>query len=109
MSVEDDFARWFYEEEAIRGAWSVRQLGRQIDTLFLERTALSRNKEAMILKGRQAKPEDAVTLEEAIRDPYLLEFLNLRNENSETELEDAIIQHLQTFLLEMGDALATKT
>src|SRR5205807_9976855 len=53
-----------------------------------------RNKEAMILRGRQAKPEDAVALEETIRDPYLLEFLNLKDEYSEAELEDAIIQHL---------------
>jgi predicted nuclease of restriction endonuclease-like (RecB) superfamily len=104
MSVDDDFARWFYEEEAIQGAWSVRQLARQIGTQFFERTATSRNKEAMLLRGRQAKPEDAVTLEETIRDPYLLEFLNLKDEYSETELEDAIIQHLQTFLLEMGGA-----
>jgi predicted nuclease of restriction endonuclease-like (RecB) superfamily len=104
MSVEDDFARWFYEDEAIRGAWSVRQLDRQISTQFFERTALSRNKEAMIFKGRQAKAEDAVTLEETIRDPYLLEFLNLKDEYGETGLEDAIIEHLQSFLLEMGDA-----
>ena len=106
MSVRDDFARWFYEEEAIQGAWSVRQLNRQIGTQFFERTALSRSKEAMIRKGRQPKPEDAVTVEETIRDPYLLEFLNLKDQYSETDLEDAIIQHLQTFLLEMGDAYA---
>lgn len=59
----------------------------------------------MILKGRRAKPEDAVTLEtleETIRDPYFLEFLNLKDQYSETELEDAIIQHLETFLLELG-------
>ena len=104
MSVEDDFARWFYEEEAIRGAWTVRQLARQIGTQFFERTALSRNKEAMILKARQAKPEDVVTLEEAVRDPYMLEFLDLKDEYSETDLEDAIIRHLETFLLELGDA-----
>ena len=102
MSVDDDFARWFYEEEAIRGAWSVRQLARQIATLFYERTALSRKKESMILKGRQPKPEDAVTLTETIRDPYVLEFLDLKNEYSETDLEDAIIENLQAFLLEMG-------
>jgi predicted nuclease of restriction endonuclease-like (RecB) superfamily len=106
MSVEDDFARWFYEEEAIRGAWTGPQLDRQIGTQFFERTALSRNKEAMLLRGRQVKPEDAVTLEETIRDPYLLEFLNLKDEYSETELEEAIIQHLQSFLLEMGGAFA---
>jgi predicted nuclease of restriction endonuclease-like (RecB) superfamily len=102
MSVQDDFARWFYEDEAIRGAWSVRQLDRQISTLFFERTAASRNKEAMILKGRQPKPEDAVPLEETVRDPYLLEFLDLKDEHSETDLEDAIIAHLESFLLELG-------
>ena len=102
MAVNDDFARWFYEDEAIQGAWSVRQLDRQISTRFFERTAMSRNKEAMILKGRRAKPEDTVTLEETIRDPYFLEFLNLKDQYSETELEDAIIQHLETFLLELG-------
>jgi predicted nuclease of restriction endonuclease-like (RecB) superfamily len=104
MSVKDDFARWFYEDEAIRGGWSVRQLDRQIATLFYERTALSRKKESMILKGRQPKPEDAVTLAETIRDPYVLEFLDLKNEYSETDLEDAIIENLQAFLLERGGA-----
>ena len=104
MSVPDDFARWFYEDEAIRGAWSVRQLDRQISTQFFERTALSRNKEAMLRKGQQPLPEDAVTLEEVIRDPYLVEFLNLKDQYSESDLEEAIIQHLETFLLEMGGA-----
>jgi hypothetical protein len=61
MSVKDDFARRFYESEAIQRAWSARQLDRQISTQFFERTALSRNKEAMVLKRRRAKPEDAVT------------------------------------------------
>jgi predicted nuclease of restriction endonuclease-like (RecB) superfamily len=102
MSVPDDFARWFYEDEAIRGAWSVRQLDRQISTQFFERTGLSRNKEAMLRKGQQPRPEDAVTLEETIRDPYLLEFLDLKDEYSETELEEALIQHLEAFLLELG-------
>jgi predicted nuclease of restriction endonuclease-like (RecB) superfamily len=106
MSVPDELARWFYEDEAIRGAWSVRQLDRQISTQLFERTSLSRNKQAVIRKGRPAKPEDAVTLEEAVRDPYLLEFLNLKDEYSENDLEEAIIQHLQAFLLEMGDAFS---
>jgi len=103
MSVRDDFARWFYEDEAIQGVWSVRQLDRQIGTQFYERTAGSRNKEAMIRKGRQARPEDAVTVEETIRDPYLLEFLNLRDDYSESDLEEAIVRHLESFLLEMGE------
>jgi predicted nuclease of restriction endonuclease-like (RecB) superfamily len=102
MSVQDDFARWFYEDEAIIAGWSVRQLDRMISTQHYERTMLSKNKAAMLLKGRQAKPTDAVTVEETIRDAYILEFLNLKDEYSETDLEDAIIQHLQTFLLEMG-------
>ena len=56
----------------------------------------------MLRKGPQPQPEDAVTLEEEIRDPYLLEFLDLKDEYGESDLEDAIIQHLETFLLEMG-------
>ena len=102
MSVEKPHARAFYESEAIRGGWSVRQLDRQISTQFFERTALSRDKAAMLRKGQRAKPEDAVTVEEMIRDPYLLEFLNLKDEYSETDLEDALIRHLESFLLELG-------
>lgn len=103
MSVKDDFARWFYEDEAIRAGWSVRQLDRMIGTQFYERTALSRNKEAMLLRGREPGPGDGVTIEETIRDPYLLEFLGLKDEYSESDLEDAIVRHLEAFLLEMGD------
>ncbi len=104
MAVKDDFARWFYEDEALRGTWSVRQLDRQIGTQFYERTAASRHKDAMLRKGQQPRPEDAVTLAQTIRDPYLLEFLDLEDEYSETDLEDAIIGNLQAFLLEMGSA-----
>ena len=102
MSVEKTHARAFYESEAIRGGWSVRQLDRQISTQFFERTAHSTRQAAMLSRGSQAKPEDAVTLEEQIRDPYLLEFLDLKDEYSESELEDAIIRHLEWFLLELG-------
>ena len=102
MSVKDDFARWFYEDEAIVAGWSVRQLDRMISTQHYERTLLSKNKTSMLLKGREAKPEDAVSIEETIRDPYVLDFLNLKDEYSEADLEEAIINHLETFLLEMG-------
>jgi hypothetical protein len=54
-------ARAFYETEAHRGGWTVRQLQRQIDTQFYERTALSRNRTAMLAEGAKAKPEDVVT------------------------------------------------
>ncbi|MHC5541861.1 PDDEXK nuclease domain-containing protein [Singulisphaera rosea] len=103
MSVANPKARDFYESEALRGGWSVRQLDRQISTQFYERTMLSRNKAAMLTKGRKARPEDAVTPEEEIKDPLVLEFLNLKDEYSESDLEEALIRHLETFLLELGD------
>jgi len=97
-----DEARRFYETEAIRGGWSVRQLHRQINSQFYERTALSKNKAAMLRKGEKALPEDAVAPEEAIKDPTVLEFLDLKDEYSETDLEEALIRHLEAFLLELG-------
>lgn len=95
-------ARAFYEAEALRGGWSVRQLDRQISSLFYERTALSRDKVAMLKKGAKALPEDAVTPEEEIKDPFVLEFLGLKDEYSESELEEALIYRLENFLLELG-------
>ena len=95
-------ARIFYETEALRGGWSVRQLERQINSQFYERTALSKNKAAMLKKGARAKPEDRISPEEEIKDHYILEFLGLKDEYSETELEEALIRHLEFFLLELG-------
>jgi predicted nuclease of restriction endonuclease-like (RecB) superfamily len=102
LSVENPLARSFYETEALRGGWSTRQLDRQIGSQYYERTALSKNKAAMLLKGQQPTPADAVAVHEEIRDPYLLEFLDLKDEYSETDLEDALIHHLEWFLLELG-------
>lgn len=96
----------FYHTQALRGGWTGPQLDRQINSLFYERTALSRNKAAMLRKGAQSKPGDALTADEAVRDPLVLEFLGLRDEYSETELEDALIRHLETFLLELGGDFA---
>jgi len=106
LSVENPEARKFYEIEALRGGWSVRQLDRQISTLFFERTLLSRNKAAMLKKGVVPKPEDAVTPEEEIKDPLVLEFLGLKDEYSESELEEALIHELERFLLELGGDFA---
>lgn len=102
LAVKDEHARQFYETEALRGGWSVRQLDRQIGSQFYERTALSKNKAAMLTKGAVAKPEDAISSDEAVKDPYVLEFLNLKDEYSESELEDALIHSLEDFLLELG-------
>jgi predicted nuclease of restriction endonuclease-like (RecB) superfamily len=84
----------------------VRQLDRQISTLFYERTALSRNKAALLRKGQRERPGDQVTPEEEIKDPLVLEFLGLKDEYSETTLEEALILHLEHFLLELGNDFA---
>jgi predicted nuclease of restriction endonuclease-like (RecB) superfamily len=106
LSVEGPHARAFYEREAIRGGWSVRQLDRQISTQFFERTAHSKQPAALLARGQKPKPEDAVSVEDEVRDPYLLEFLNLKDEYSESELEEALIQNLEAFLLELGAGFA---
>ncbi|HEY3855253.1 MAG TPA: PDDEXK nuclease domain-containing protein [Verrucomicrobiae bacterium] len=106
LRVRNALAREFYAREALVGGSSVRQLDRQINSQFYERSALSKNKSAMLLKGEKPKPGDAVSADEEIRNPLVLEFLNLKDEYSENELEESLIQHLETFLLELGDDFA---
>lgn len=106
LSVKSPEARDFYETEALRSGWSVRQLDRQIATQFYERTALSHDKAAMLQKGGKPLPADAVTPEQEIKEPLILEFLGLKDEYSETDLEDALIHHLERFLLELGGDFA---
>jgi predicted nuclease of restriction endonuclease-like (RecB) superfamily len=106
LSVKNPQARAFYEAEALRGGWSSRQLDRQIDSQFYERTALSRNKVAMLTKGARARPDDRISAEDEIKDPFVLEFLGLKDEYSEDELEEALVKHLESFLLELGDDFA---
>jgi len=106
LSVKNPEARTFYETEALRSGWSIRQLDRQIGSQFYERIALSQNKAAMLEKAETSQPSDAVTPEEAIKDPFVLEFLDLKDEYSESELEEALIHRLTDFLLELGDDFA---
>ena len=106
LSVKNPQARAFYETEALRGGWTIAQLNRQIGSQFYERTALSTNKAAMLEQGAVAEPGDNFTPEQAIKDPFVLEFLNLKDEYSESDLEEALIQHLADFLLELGDDFA---
>jgi len=103
LSVKNPEARIFYEAEALRAGWSVRQLDRQISSLFYERIALSKNKAAMLEKAETAEPSDVVTPEETIKDPFVLEFLDLKDEYSESDMEESLIEHLTDFLLELGD------
>src|ERR1700691_82414 len=106
LSVKSPEARTFYQADALRSGWSVRQLDRQIGTQFYERIALSRNKAAMLHTAETTEPGDTITPEEAIKHPYVLEFLDLKDEYSESDLEEALIRHLADFLLELGDDFA---
>ena len=104
LSVRNQGARGVYETEALRGGgWSVRQLDRQIGSQFYERTALSQNRAAMLSSGQEQRPEDTVLPDQQFKDPFVLEFLDLKDEYSESDLEEALIQHLETFLLGLGD------
>lgn len=102
IKIEDPLKRTFYEVECIRGNWSVRELKRQIATLYFERSGLSKNKKklsAMVQSGAElAEPKLA------IRDPYIFEFLGIKSKEvmSESELEDGLLDKLQDFLLELG-------
>jgi len=102
MAVSNPLARAFYESEAIRGGWSVRQLDRQIATQFYERGVKAKDPGTLLARGRLPQGHDALSVEEEVRDPYLLEFLNLKDEYSEGDLEEALIRHLEWFLLELG-------
>lgn len=106
MSVKTPEARAFYEAEALKNGWSLRQLDRQIATQFYERSLLSRNKAAMLESGGRSGPNDTVTPEEELKDPFILEFLDLKDEYSENDLEEALIRHIESFLLELGSDFA---
>jgi predicted nuclease of restriction endonuclease-like (RecB) superfamily len=102
LGVRNREARAFYEAEALRGGWTIKQLDRQVGSQFYERTVLSRNKAAMLSRAGTQSDTDVVTAEEEIKDPYLLEFLSLKDEYSESDLEAALIGKLEAFLLELG-------
>lgn len=102
MKVENDNARQFYLDEAVKSQWSTRQLERQINSFFYERLLSSQNKEAVSQEILALEP--AKKPEDIIRDPYVLEFLGLTPNDDfyESDLEQALITHLQKFLLELG-------
>ena len=106
MRVESEQARQFYLAECVRANWSTRQLERQINTFFYERLLSSRNKEQVA--SEIARLEPPRTPRDIVRDPYVLEFLGLRpgDDFYENDLEQALITHLQKFLLELGRGFA---
>ena len=101
IRVDDSLQRLFYEVETIKNNWSVRELKRAIGTSLAIRTVMSTNKEAIIAKIKNLKP---ISSAEIIRNPYVLEFLDLdeKSEYSESDLEQQILTHLQEFLIELG-------
>ena len=102
MRVENENAREFYMQEAVKSQWSTRQLERQINSFFYERLLSSKNKEQVAEEIQTLEP--AKKPEDVIRDPYVLEFLGLMPNDDfyESDLEQALITHLQKFLLELG-------
>ena len=102
MRVETEMARMFYVEECSKGNWSVRQLDRQINSFCYNRLLASRDKNGIIEEIIQKEP--SIMPKDIIKDPYVLEFLGLKQNDTlyETELEQALIAHLQKFLLELG-------
>ena len=102
MRVENVSARQFYLEEAAKSQWSTRQLERQINSFFYERLLSSKDKDGVSKEIKEL--EKAKTPEDIIRDPYVLEFLGLSQNDDfyENDLEQALITHLQQFLLELG-------
>jgi predicted nuclease of restriction endonuclease-like (RecB) superfamily len=102
MRVENEKARQFYIEECTKANWSTRQLERQINSFFYER--LLSSKEKVAVRNEIFSLEKSIQAEDVIRDPYVLEFLGLEQAPSlfEKDLEQALIDHLQKFLLELG-------
>jgi len=102
IQLDEPLKRLFYEIECINGNWSVRELKRQIGSLLYERTGLSRDKDTLLrLVNEQASP---LSPQHIIRDPYVFEFLGLSPHDVllEKGLENALLDHLQNFLLELG-------
>ncbi len=100
MAIDDPFERFFYELECIKGTWSVRELRRQIDTKLYVRAGISKKPELLLDKIENSGYQTALS----VKNIYALEFLDLnaKEEVTESDLEQAIMDHLQEFLLEMG-------
>lgn len=113
MSVEDPLGRTFYELEIMKGVWSVRELKRQIDSNYFERTALSREpaKMSALVQARITKSGKTLGLKDVVKDPYVYEFVGLKDKDvvEESDLENALTTHLEEFLLELGNGFCFET
>lgn len=104
MRVENQPARQFYGEESINSNWSTRTLERQINSLYYERMLMSGDEHKPAVKEEAEATKETMEPKHIIKDPYVLEFLDLKANTAfyEKELEQAIIDKLQEFLLELG-------
>lgn len=102
LAVSDKDAQSFYEIEIVQNGWSVRETKRQIESMLFERLALSKDKKGLLELAQ--KGQIIETAEDALKDPYVLEFLGLHENGAwhESDLEQALMDHLQKFLLELG-------
>ena len=102
MRVQDQEARDFYTQECAKSAWSVRQLERQIHTMYYQRILASQDKDSVAAEIQTTEPK--AEYEKAIKDPYVMEFLQIKPDTHvyESNIEQALIDHLQQFLLELG-------
>lgn len=106
MRIDNEDARKFYEDECAKSNWSSRQLERQINSFYYERLLASQNKDAVRAEIQTKEPNS--TPEDFIKDPYVLEFAGIKQnaEVYEKDLEQALINELQSFLLELGRGFA---
>ena len=102
MRVPNEKTRLFYMEECAKSSWSVRQLERQIHTMYFERIIASQDKDAIASEIQKTEPKSEY--EKIVKDPYVMEFLQIQPDTHiyESDLEQALIDHLQQFLLELG-------
>lgn len=103
MNIEDEQKRNFYLEECIKSNWSVRQLERQINSFYYERLLSTSDKHKEEVQNEIKQLEKSETIKDFIKDPYVLEFLDIKNRRFlESDLETNLLEHLQEFLLELG-------
>ncbi len=104
VRIDEPAKRTFYERQCLAGAWSKRELQRQIGSLLYERTGHSSDRTGLLAEVNAQGEVESQTLADLIRDPYILEFTGLaeRPRYRESHLEQALLDHLQTFLLELG-------
>ncbi|GFH40229.1 DUF1016 domain-containing protein [Lactococcus insecticola] len=106
VSIDDELERQFYMVESIKNHWSIRELRRQIDSALFPRLALSKDKEGILKLAQDGQIEE--TAQDIVKSNYVLEFLGLPEQEKilERDIETALVNHLEQFLLELGKGFA---